>query len=156
MKSTTDSQGIRKMATVSFNPSMIEREWHIVDLEGATLGRVASRVASVLRGKHKPTYTPNADCGDFVIILNADKVTLTGKKMQDKIYYSHSGFFGGLKEMRAEELLEKHPERLVEKAIKGMLPRGPLGRRLFKKLFVYAGADHPHGAQQPTTLDLSN
>ena len=143
------------MATVSFNQNTIEREWLVVDLEGATLGRAASRVAAVLRGKHKPTFTPNADCGDFVVVINADKVKLTGNKMQDKIYYSHSGYLGGLKEMRAEEMLEKHPERLIEKAIKGMLPRGPLGRRQFKKLFVYVGADHPHEAQQPKTLDLS-
>jgi large subunit ribosomal protein L13 len=143
------------MATVSFNQNTIEREWLVVDLEGATLGRAASRVAAVLRGKHKPTFTPNADCGDFVVVINAEKVNLTGKKMQDKIYYSHSGYLGGLKEMRAEEMLEKHPERLIEKAVKGMLPRGPLGRRQFKKLFVYTGADHPHQAQQPKTLDLS-
>lgn len=143
------------MATVSFNQNTIEREWLVVDLEGATLGRAASRVAAVLRGKHKPTFTPNADCGDFVVVINADKVKLTGNKMQDKIYYSHSGYLGGLKEMRAEEMLEKHPERLIEKAVKGMLPRGPLGRRQFKKLYVYTGADHPHQAQKPKTLDLS-
>lgn len=143
------------MATVSFNQNTIEREWLLVDLEGETLGRVASRVAAVLRGKHKPTFTPNADCGDFVVVVNADKVKLTGNKLQDKIYYSHSGYLGGLKEMRAEEMLAKHPERLIEKAVKGMLPRGPLGRRQFKKLFVYTGADHPHQAQQPKTLDLS-
>ena len=143
------------MATVSFNQNTIEREWLVVDLEGATLGRAASRVAAVLRGKHKPTFTPNADCGDFVVVINADKVKLTGNKMQDKIYYSHSGYLGGLKEMRAEEMLEKHPERLIEKAVKGMLQRGPLGRRQFKKLYVYTGADHPHQAQKPKTLDLS-
>ncbi|MBD90798.1 MAG: 50S ribosomal protein L13 [Deltaproteobacteria bacterium] len=143
------------MATVSFNQNTIEREWLLVDLEGATLGRVASRVAAVLRGKHKPTFTPNADCGDFVVVINADKVKLSGNKMQDKIYYSHSGYLGGLKEMRAEEMLEKHPERLIEKAVKGMLPRGPLGRQQFKKLYVYTGAEHPHAAQQPKTLDLS-
>jgi len=143
------------MATVSFNQNTIEREWLVVDLEGATLGRAASRVAAVLRGKHKPTFTPNADCGDFVVVINADKVKLTGNKMQDKIYYSHSGYLGGLKEMRAEEMLEKHPERLIEKAVKGMLPRGPLGRRQFKKLYVYTGTDHPHQAQKPKTLDLS-
>ena len=143
------------MATVSFNQNTIEREWLLVDLEGATLGRAASRVAAVLRGKHKPTFTPNADCGDFVVVINADKVKLSGKKMQDKIYYSHSGYLGGLKEMRAEEMLEKHPERLIEKAVKGMLPRGPLGRQQFKKLYVYTGAEHPHAAQQPKTLDLS-
>ena len=143
------------MATVSFNQNTIEREWLLVDLEGATLGRAASRVAAVLRGKHKPTFTPNADCGDFVVVINADKVKLSGNKMQDKIYYSHSGYLGGLKEMRAEEMLEKHPERLIEKAVKGMLPRGPLGRQQFKKLYVYTGAEHPHAAQQPKTLDLS-
>ena len=143
------------MATVSFNQNTIEREWLVVDLEGATLGRAASRVAAVLRGKHKPTFTPNADCGDFVVVINAEKVKLSGNKMQDKIYYSHSGYLGGLKEMRAEEMLEKHPERLIEKAVKGMLPRGPLGRRQFKKLFVYTGAEHPHAAQKPKTLDLS-
>ena len=143
------------MATVSFNQNTIEREWLVVDLEGATLGRAAARVAAVLRGKHKATFTPNADCGDFVVAINADKVKLTGNKLQDKVYYSHSGYLGGLKEMRAEELLEKHPERLFEKAVKGMLPRGPLGRRQFKKLYVYTGTDHPHQAQKPSTLDLS-
>ena len=142
------------MKTISYNPSTIEREWHVVDLEGVVLGRAAARIASVLRGKHKPTYTPHADCGDFVIVLNADKVKLTGNKLAQKTYHHHSGYFGGLKSITADKLLEKHPTRLIESAVKGMLPRGPLGRQMFKKLNIYVGTDHPHQAQKPQRLEL--
>ncbi|PIE19890.1 MAG: 50S ribosomal protein L13 [Proteobacteria bacterium] len=143
------------MYTQSFNSETIERAWHVVDLEGQTLGRVASRIAQVLRGKHRPEYTPHADCGDFVVVVNADKVHLTGNKLRDKSYYKHTGYMGGLKSKTAAQLLETHPERVIAKAVKGMLPRGPLGRRMFKKLKIYAGPDHPHAAQKPQPLDLS-
>ncbi|MGM0578986.1 MAG: 50S ribosomal protein L13 [Myxococcota bacterium] len=142
------------MKTVSFTPDTIEREWHLVDLEGKTLGRAAARIASILRGKHKPTYTPHADCGDFVIVVNADKIRLTGGKWAKKVYYRHTGWFGGLKEITAEKQLAKDPTALVRSAVKGMLPRGPLGRRMFKKLKVYAGGEHPHQAQLPKAFDL--
>ena len=142
------------MKTVSFNPNTVDREWHIVDLEGLVLGRAAARIAAVLRGKHKPTYTPNADCGDFVVVVNAEKVKLTGNKWTQKEYHHHTGYFGGLKSIRADKLLEKHPTRIIESAVKGMLPKGPLGRRMFKKLNVYAGPEHPHQAQQPQRLEI--
>lgn len=147
--------GHEKMATVSFRPDTIERDWILVDLEGKTLGRAAARIAAILRGKHKPTFTPHADCGDFVVIVNAKKIRLTGNKLAAKKYYRHSGYLGGIKEITAGDLLAKRPDRLVEMAIKGMLPRGPLGRKMFKKLHVYAGPDHPHQAQQPKILDLN-
>ena len=143
------------MQTKSFNADNTERDWHIVDVDGATLGRVASRIAMVLRGKHKPTYTTNGDTGDFVVVVNAAKVHLTGNKLADKTYYSHSGYLGGLKSIKAGDLLDKEPEALITKAVWGMLPKGPLGRKMFKKLKVYAGSDHPHGAQNPQPLDLS-
>lgn len=142
------------MKTVSFNPATVQREWHLVDFEGKTLGRVASRIALILRGKHKPTYTPHADCGDFVVIVNADKVHLTGNKLRDKLYYRHSGYLGGIKSLTAGEMVDKNPARVIELAIKGMLPRGPLGRQMLKKLKVYAGPDHPHAAQQPKHIEL--
>ncbi|MFT7582636.1 MAG: large subunit ribosomal protein L13 [Myxococcota bacterium] len=142
------------MSTVSFNSSMVDRNWHIVDLEGKTLGRVASQIASILRGKHKPQFTPNADVGDFVVVINSDKFVLTGNKMAQKIYYRHSGWMGGLKEITAEKQMEKDSRYMVEKAVKGMLPRGPLGRAQLKKLKIYATADHPHAAQQPQPLAL--
>ena len=132
----------------------ITREWHLVDAEGRVLGRLASRVASILMGKEKPTYTDFLDCGDFVIVVNAEKVRLTGKKLSDKLYYRHSGYPGGLKQMTAAEVLEKHPERLIRSAVKGMLPRNKLGRKMLSKLKIYAGGDHPHQAQQPRTLFL--
>lgn len=142
------------MSTVSYNPATIDRQWLVVDLEGVTLGRASARIASVLRGKHKPTYTPHADCGDFVVVLNADKVVLTGAKLQKKLYQHHTGFMGGVRTLTAQKLMEKRPTALVEAAVKGMLPRGPLGRQMYKKLKVYAGSEHPHQAQQPQSYDL--
>lgn len=142
------------MKTISANPSNIERAWYVVDLEGQTLGRAAARIASVLRGKHKPTYTPHADTGDFVICINADKIVLTGRKLDQKVYRRHSLYPGGLTEIVAKDLLKKKPEAVIEFAIQGMLPKGPLGRKMLKKLNIYAGAEHPHAAQQPQTLPL--
>jgi large subunit ribosomal protein L13 len=130
----------------------IKRNWFIVDLDGQVLGRVATHIASVLRGKHKPIYTPSVDTGDFVIVLNADKVRLTGNKLADKTYYRHTGHPGGLKSITAEKLLATKPEEVIRKAVKGMLPKNKLGRQMFRKLKVYAGTDHPHAAQQPKTL----
>jgi large subunit ribosomal protein L13 len=142
------------MSTVSYNPATIDRQWLVVDLNGVTLGRASARIASILRGKHKPTYTPHADCGDFVVVLNADKIVLTGTKFQKKLYQHHTGFMGGVRTLTAAKLLDKRPTALVEAAVKGMLPRGPLGRQMLKKLKVYAGSEHPHQAQQPQSYDL--
>jgi large subunit ribosomal protein L13 len=130
------------------------RSWYVVDVAGKTLGRAATRIASVLRGKHRPTFTTHADAGDFVVVINADKVQLTGKKWSDKKYYDHSLFPGGVREHSAQQLLAKHPTDLVTRAVWGMLPKGPLGRRIFKKLKVYAGSEHPHVAQQPKPLPI--
>lgn len=130
----------------------IVREWYLVDAEGETLGRLASKVANVLRGKHKPTYTPHIDCGDNVIIINASKVNLTGNKLEQKVYYNHSGYTGGLRERTAKVMKENYPVEMVERAIKGMLPKGRLGRQMYKKLFVYADANHPHAAQKPKEM----
>ncbi len=127
-------------------------QWWVVDLEGKTLGRIATRIADILRGKHRPTYTPNVDGGDFVVAINADKIKLTGKKWDDKIYYRHSGYPGGFREQTAKELLAKHPERLLMKAVKGMLPKNFLAAKLILKLKIYSGKDHPHTAQQPKEL----
>ena len=132
----------------------VVRDWYVVDAEGETLGRLASKVANVLRGKHKPTYTPHVDGGDYVIIVNADKVVLTGNKLNNKIYYNHSRYTGGLRERTAKEMVEKYPTQMVERAVKGMLPKGRLGRQMYKKLFVYAGENHPHSAQQPKALEV--
>ncbi|MBE3569051.1 MAG: 50S ribosomal protein L13 [Bacillales bacterium] len=132
----------------------IERKWYVVDAEGQTLGRLASEVASILRGKHKPTFTPNVDTGDHVIIINAEKIELTGKKLTDKIYYRHSQHPGGLKTRTALEMRTNYPEKMLELAIKGMLPKGSLGRQMFKKLHVYAGSEHPHQAQKPEKYEL--
>ncbi|MEJ9210820.1 50S ribosomal protein L13 [Bacillus smithii] len=132
----------------------IERKWYVVDAEGQTLGRLASEVASILRGKHKPTYTPNVDTGDHVIIINAEKIELTGKKLTDKIYYRHSQHPGGLKSRTALEMRTNYPEKMLELAVKGMLPKGSLGRQMFKKLHVYAGPEHPHQAQKPENYEL--
>ena len=140
------------MQTYMANPDKIERKWYVVDAEGCTLGRLASGVASVLRGKNKPQFTPHVDTGDYVIIVNADKVKVTGKKMDQKIYYHHSDYVGGMKETTLKEMLAKHPDRVIELAVKGMLPKGPLGRQMYKKLFVYAGPDHKHAAQKPEAL----
>ena len=140
------------MQTYMANPDKIERKWYVVDAEGCTLGRLASGVASVLRGKNKPQFTPHVDTGDYVIIVNADKVKVTGKKMDQKIYYHHSDYVGGMKETTLREMLNKKPEKVIELAVKGMLPKGPLGRNMYKKLFVYAGPEHKHEAQKPETL----
>lgn len=132
----------------------IERKWFVVDAQEKTLGRLASEIATRLRGKHKPTYSTFMDNGDFVVVINADKVKLTGKKWDDKMYYRHSGYMGGIKEINAKDLLEKEPTALLFKAVKGMLPKNTLGREQLKKLKVYAGGEHPHGAQQPEALEL--
>ncbi len=140
------------MDTFIASPSTIERKWYVVDAEGQTLGRMASQIASVLRGKHKPTFTPFMDTGDYVIVVNADKVKVTGKKLDQKIYRTHSAYVGGLKETTLRQKMAKKPEQVVELAIKGMLPKGPLGRQMFRKLFVYAGSEHKHAAQKPEEL----
>ena len=132
----------------------ITRKWYVVDAEGLALGRVASQVANILRGKNKPIYTPNVDTGDFVIVINADKVILTGKKLDQKIYYKHSGYVGGLKETKYRKLLAEKPEEALRHAVVGMLPKGPLGRQMAKKLKIYAGAEHEHAAQKPEKLEL--
>ncbi len=134
--------------------AIADAAWWIVDLEGETLGRAATRIAHVLRGKHKPTFTPHIDDGDFVVVVNAEKVKLTGRKWEQKTYYRHTGYVGGIKQTTAEELRELHPDRVITKAVKGMLPRGPLGRAQLRKLKVYGGAEHPHTAQQPKKLNL--
>ena len=130
----------------------VTRDWYVIDAEGMTLGRLATKVASILRGKHKPTYTPHIDGGDYVIVVNASKVNLTGNKINDKIYYNHSRYTGGLRERTAKEMIEKYPVEMVERAVKGMLPKGRLGRQMYTKLFVYAGSEHPHAAQKPQEL----
>lgn len=140
------------MKTYMPNPTKIERKWYVVDAEGQTLGRLTSEIARVLRGKNRAIYTPHADCGDYVIVVNAEKVKVTGHKLDQKIYYRHSEYVGGFKEISLREMLEKHPERVIEHAVKGMLPKGPLGSEMYKKLFVYAGPDHKHAAQKPETL----
>ena len=134
------------------NPAKVERKWYVVDATGYTLGRLASEVAKVLRGKNKPVFTPHVDTGDYVIVVNADKIKVTGKKLDQKFYYHHSDYVGGMKETTLREMLAKKPEKVVELAVKGMLPKGPLGREMFTKLHVYAGAEHPHAAQQPEAL----
>ena len=140
------------MQTYMANPDKIERKWYVVDAEGCTLGRLASGVASVLRGKNKPQFTPHVDTGDYVIVVNADKIKVTGKKMDQKIYYNHSDYVGGMKETTLKEMMAKKPEKVVELAVKGMLPKGPLGREMYTKLFVYAGPEHKHEAQKPDAL----
>ncbi len=132
----------------------VERKWYVIDAKDVALGRVASKAAHILRGKHKPTYTPHIDCGDYIIIINAEKVQLTGNKLVDKKYYSHSGYPGGLRERTAKEMVEKYPVEMVEKAVKGMLPKNRLGRQMYKKLFVYVGENHPHMAQKPEVLEV--
>ena len=141
------------MATPMAKKGAVERKWHLVDADGKTLGRLATRVAVLLRGKNKPIFTPHVDAGDFVIVVNAEKVVLTGKKWKDKLYIHHSGYPGGFKSISAEKLLEKKPERLISMAVQGMLPKTKLGRKLIKKLKVYTGATHPHEAQQPEALN---
>ena len=134
------------------NPGKVERKWYVVDAEGCTLRRLASEVASVLRGKNKPVFTPHVDTGDYVIVINAEKIKVTGKKLDQKIYYSHSDYVGGMKETTLREMMNKKPEKVIELAVKGMLPKGPLGRQMIKKLHVYAGAEHGHEAQKPEVL----
>ncbi len=142
------------MKTVSIRAQDVEHSWLVVDAQDKTLGRLATEIARRLRGKHKPEYTPHVDTGDFIIVVNAEKVRVTGNKTSDKIYYRHSGYPGGIKAISFEHLRDSHPERIIERAVKGMLPRNPLGRAMFKKLKVYAGPEHPHSAQQPQTLEL--
>ena len=133
----------------------IKRDWYVIDAEGQTVGRVAAKVAHVLRGKHKPTFTPHVDCGDFVVITNASKIVLTGNKLDDKMYYNHSGYPGGLRERTARTMKENYPVEMMERAVKGMLPKGRLGRQMYRKLFVYAGSEHPHAAQKPVEMKLN-
>jgi large subunit ribosomal protein L13 len=140
--------------TFSAKNEEIEPKWYVVDAQGKTLGRLASQIATILRGKHKPIYTPQVDCGDYVVVVNADKIWVTGRKLDQKMYYRHSGYPGGLKEIKLRDQLQKFPERVIEAAVKGMLPKNRLGRQMYMKLKVYAGADHPHAAQQPETLEL--
>jgi large subunit ribosomal protein L13 len=142
------------MPTVIPKESEIERKWFVVDAQGQVLGRLASRVASILRGKHKPTFTPHLDLGDHVVVINAEKIHLTGRKLTDKVYRWHTGYIGGLREVSAGSLLRSHPERVIEWAVEGMLPKTRLGRAMVKKLRVYRGGDHPHAAQQPTVLEI--
>ena len=140
------------MKTFMANPDKLEKKWYLVDATGCTLGRLSSEVAKILRGKNKPEYTPFVDTGDYVIIINAEKIKVTGKKLNQKIYYHHSDYVGGMKEATLKEMLAKKPERVLELSIKGMLPKGPLGRSMFGKLYVYAGSEHPHAAQKPELI----
>jgi len=142
------------MKTYVTKPADVERAWYVVDAEGQTLGRLASSVATVLRGKHKPIYSPSVDCGDYVIVVNADKVAVTGKRLEQKRYYRHSLYIGGLKEISLRDQLQQHPERVIESAVRGMLPKNALGRKMFKKLKVYTGGEHPHAAQLPQPMEL--
>ncbi|MBP3142839.1 50S ribosomal protein L13 [Aliivibrio fischeri] len=142
------------MKTFVAKPAAVKRDWYVVDAEGKTLGRIATEIASRLRGKHKAEYTPHVDTGDYIIVINAEKVRVTGNKASDKIYYRHSEFPGGLKSISFEKLIDRKPEMVIELAVKGMLPRGPLGRAMYRKLKVYAGAEHNHTAQQPQVLDI--
>lgn len=132
----------------------VVRNWYVIDAEDIVLGRLASKAANILRGKHKPTYTPHVDCGDFVVVVNASKINLTGNKLDKKIYYNHSGYTGGLRERTAREMKENYSIEMIERAVKGMLPKNRLGRQMYKKLFVYEGAEHPHAAQQPQTMEV--
>lgn len=142
------------MKTFMQTKETVERTWYVIDAADKPLGRVATKAATILRGKHKATFTPHIDCGDYVIIINADKVKLTGNKINDKMYYNHSGFPGGLRSRNAKTMLESYPVEMVERAVNGMLPNGPLGRQMYRKLFVYAGSEHKHEAQKPTTITI--
>ena len=142
--------------TYMAKPGSVERKWYVIDASGQRVGRLAAEIASILRGKHKPEFTPHVDVGDFVVVINAEKVVFTGKKLQDKMYYRHSGYPGGLKTTSAAQMLEKHPERVLEMAVKGMLPHNSLGADQYRKLKVYAGPDHPHAAQQPIARNLAD
>lgn len=140
--------------TVSAKPAEVVHDWYVVDAQGKTLGRLATQIASRLRGKHKPSYTPHVDTGDYIVVINVDKIAVTGKKAEDKKYYRHTGYPGGIKETNFAKLMERKPEEALHKAVKGMLPKGPLGYAMIKKLKLYAGAEHPHNAQQPKALDI--
>ncbi|XKM12985.1 50S ribosomal protein L13 [Orbaceae bacterium ac157xtp] len=142
------------MSTFSAKPETVKRDWYVVDAAGKTLGRLATEIATRLRGKHKAEYTPHVDTGDYIIVINAEKVAVTGKKRTDKIYYRHTGYIGGIKDATFKEMIERHPEQVIEIAVKGMLPKGPLGRAMYRKLKVYAGSEHNHAAQQPQVLDI--
>ena len=142
------------MNTFMQKKETVDRKWYVIDAEGVNLGRLATQVATVLRGKHKPTFTPHIDCGDYVIVTNASKVNLTGNKLKDKMYYNHSRYAGGLRERNAATMIEKYPVEMVERAVKGMLPKGPLGRKMIKKLFVYAGSEHEQQAQKPVEMKV--
>ena len=142
------------MKTFMQTKETVERKWYVIDAADKPLGRVATKAATILRGKHKATFTPHIDCGDYVIIINADKVKLTGNKINDKMYYNHSGFPGGLRTRNAKTMLESYPVEMVERAVNGMLPNGPLARQMYRKLFVYAGSEHKHEAQKPTTITI--
>ncbi len=143
--------------TRSIKPAEVEKKWHLIDAEGLVVGRLATIVANILRGKHKPSFTPHVDCGDHVVVINADKVKFTGKKLADKKYYKHTGYIGGIKEVTAAKVLEgRFPERVLEKAVERMVPRGPLGRQQMKALHLYAGTEHPHGGTQPQPLDVAS
>ena len=135
-------------------PAEVERQWFVVDAEGQTLGRLASEIAKIIKGKHKPIYSPSVDCGDYVVVINAEKIKVTGRRLDQKKYYRHSGYMGGLTELTLRQQLEKHPTRVLNSAVRGMLPKNALGRHMAKKLKLYAGPDHPHQAQQPTPLEL--
>lgn len=142
------------MITISAKPAEVKRDWYLVDATDKTLGRLASEIAKRLKGKHKPIYTPHVDTGDCIVVINAEKVRITGNKLNNKMYYRYTGYVGNLKSMNLSEMLEKHPERVIENAVKGMLPKNPLGRSMFRKLKVYAGSEHKHAAQQPQVLEL--
>lgn len=142
------------MKTFSAKAAEVQRDWYLIDAEGKTLGRMAAEIAHRLRGKHKPEYTPHVDTGDYIVVINAEKIAVTGNKAKDKIYHSHTGYPGGLKSISFEKLIDKAPERTIQGAVKGMLPKNPLGREMFRKLKVYAGTEHPHTAQQPQVLEL--
>lgn len=143
------------MKTFNATNQTVERDWYVVDAEGQTLGRLATEIAHRLRGKHKPTYTPHVDTGDYIVVINAEKIRVTGRKLSDKIYYHHTGYIGNLKQVPLGKLLQEHPERVLEKAVKGMLPKNSLGRDMFRKLKVFAGPEHQHAAQQPKVLELT-
>ncbi len=147
-------KGIKAMKTFMQKKENIERKWYVINAEGVNLGRLATKAATILRGKHKVTYTPHVDCGDYVIIINASKVNLTGNKLNDKMYYNHSGYTGGLRERNAKTMIENYPEEMIERAVKGMLPHNRLGRAMGKKLFVYANEDHKHLAQKPVEMKV--
>ena len=143
------------MKTFSAKPAEVRRDWYVVDATGKTLGRLSTEIARRLRGKHKPEYTPHVDTGDYIVVINAEKVRVTGNKLQDKMYHHHTGYIGNLKSVPLNKMLDEHPERVIEKAVKGMLPRGPLGRQMYSKLRVFAGPEHTHAAQQPIPLEVN-